>query len=106
MGHFGNVKPKAFEFQLRGVRGFPAVLIVVLGGVSLLGLFLLFLFVGVAVAVGGLLFSAGAALVYTLRRRFTGSAKARPVASETRFNERSIVEVREIEVEVLPSKKR
>jgi len=104
MGYFGNVKPKAFEFQLRGVRGFPAFLLVVLGGIALLGLLALLLFVGVAVAVGGLVLSAGAALIYTLRRRFAGIVAARPEPPET--GKGSTVEVREIEVEVLPGEKR
>lgn len=72
-------------------------------GVALLALLLM---VGAAVAVTGLAISAGAALFYTLRRKLSSGSKRdpwlepAPPAATTTPN--AALEVREIEVEVLP----
>jgi len=78
--------------------------VVVVVGISLLALLLM---VGAAVAVGGLAISAVAALYYTLRRKLSSGTKPdiwlepAPSAATT-----ASLEVREIEVEVLPEKER
>ena len=77
--------------------------VVVVVGISLLALLLM---VGAAVAVGGLAISAVAALYYTLRRKLSSGAKPdiwlEPAPPATTAS----LEVREIEVEVLPEKER
>jgi len=70
------------------------------------GLVSLVLMVGAAVAVGGLAISAVAALYYTLRRKLSSGTKGdiwlEPAPPATTAS----LEVREIEVEVLPQKER
>ncbi len=90
---------------MQGVRGFPGVLVMVLGIVAVLCVLALLLFVGAAFVVGGLVLSGVAALVYSVRRKLAGMTAPRPMP-EDRPAEGSIVEVREIEVEVLPGRER
>ncbi|MEZ5385909.1 MAG: hypothetical protein R3F13_10390 [Prosthecobacter sp.] len=97
------MRARPIEFRVQGVRGFPGALLMVLGIVAVLSLLALLLFVGAAVVVGGLVLSGVAALVYTVRRKLAGMKAPRPMA-ENRPTEGGIVEVREIEVEVLPSR--
>lgn len=69
------------------------------------GLIALVLMVGAAVAVAGLAISAVAALYYTLRRKLSGSKRdiwLEPAPPATTAS----LEVRDIEVEVLPDKER
>lgn len=80
--------------------------VLVVGAVALLALLLM---VGAAVAVAGLAISAGAALFYTLRRKLSSGTKrdiwldpAPPTTTTTTAS----LEVRDIEVEVLPQKER
>lgn len=70
-------------------------------GVALLALLLM---VGAAVAVTGLAISAGAALFYTLRRKLGAGSKHSPwlEPAPTSTPATTSLEVREIEVEVLP----
>ena len=77
----------------------------VLGIVAVLCVVALLLFVGAAFVVGGLVLSGVAALVYSVRRKLAGMTAPRPM-TEDRPAEGSIVEVREIEVEVLPGRER
>lgn len=103
--HLVDVRARPIEFRVQGVRGFPGVLLLVLGIVAVLCVLALLLFVGAAVVVGGLVVSGVAALVYTVRRKLAGMTAQQPMP-ENRTNEGSIVEVREIEVEVLPGRER
>jgi hypothetical protein len=77
----------------------------VLGIVAVLCVLALLLFVGAAFVVGGLVLSGVAALVYSVRRKLAGITAPSPM-QEDRPVESSIVEVREIEVEVLPGRER
>lgn len=73
------------------------------GAVAFLALLLM---VGAAVAVAGLAISAGAALFYTLRRKLTSGTKRSPWLEPAPVSApaTSALEVREIEVEVLPGR--
>ncbi len=101
--HLNDVRARPIEFRVQGVRGFPGVLVMVLGIVAVLCVLALVLFVGAAFVVGGLVVSGVAALVYTVRRKLAGMTTPRPMP-ESRPTEEGIVEVREIEVEVLPGR--
>lgn len=69
------------------------------------GLVALVLMVGAAVAVVGLAISAGAALYYAVRRKLVQGTKASDWQVEDQQPTSSSLEVREIEVEVLPEKR-
>jgi hypothetical protein len=105
VGHLLGVRARPIEFRVQGVRGFPGVLVMVLGIVAVLCVLALLLFVGAAFVVGGLVLSGVAALVYSVRRKLAGITAPSPM-QEDRPVESSIVEVREIEVEVLPGRER
>ena len=105
MGHLLGVRARPIEFRVQGVRGFPGVLVMVLGIVAVLCVLALLLFVGAAFVAGGLVLSGVAALVYSIRRKLAGITAPSPM-QEDRPVESSIVEVREIEVEVLPGRER
>ncbi len=72
--------------------------------VAAVALLALLLMVGAAVAVTGLAISAGAALFYTLRRKLFSGSKPSPLLEPAAPPTASTasLEVREIEVEVLP----
>jgi hypothetical protein len=97
------MKTRAFEFRMRRVRGIPSMLAFILGGMLLVGVIALVLMVGVAVVTCGLVISAGAALYYAVRRKLT-SPPTQPIESQFSDNSSSNLVVRQIEVEVLPSK--
>ena len=99
------MKPRTFAFQLPRLRGLPGVLALGLGVVVVLGIVVLMLVVGSAVVVTGLAVSACVALYFTLRQKLAGT-----FAKDRRFEKTaastSMIEVREIEVEVLPTPKK
>ena len=66
------------------------------------GVIALLLMVGAAVVVAGLAISAGAALFYAVRRKLARGLKASDWRVEDQPAVSSSLEVREIEVEVLP----
>lgn len=70
------------------------------------GLVALVLMVGAAVAVGGLAISAVAALYYTLRRKLSGPRRDIWLEPAPPTTTTASLEVRDIEVEVLPEKER
>ena len=70
------------------------------------GLIALVLMVGAAVAVAGLAISAVAALYYTLRRKLSSGTKHDLWLEPEKPATTASLEVREIEVEVLPEKER
>lgn len=96
--------PRTFAFQLPRLRGLPGVLALGLGVILVLGIVVLILAVGAAVVVTGLVVSACAALYFTLRQKLAGT-----FSKERRFEtttSTSVIEAREIEVEVLPAPKK
>lgn len=74
--------------------------------VVVVGLVALVLMVGAAVAVGGLAVSAVAALYYSLRRKLSSGTKRDIWLEPEKPATTASLEVREIEVEVLPQKER
>lgn len=110
------MKSRTFEFRTQNVRGVPSALLLVVGAIGVAALLALLLFVGAAVAVGALALSAGFALWHGVRRMlqpgqfknpfrplFERDAPS-PAAAEVSPGALS-TEVREIEVEVLPSRR-
>ncbi|WP_397379547.1 hypothetical protein [Prosthecobacter sp.] len=95
------MRPRTFE-----IRGLPAMLLLGVVAVVGVGLIALVLMVGAAVAVAGLAISAVAALYYTIRRKLSSGTKRdiwlEPAPPATTAS----LEVRDIEVEVLPEKER
>ena len=77
--------------------------VVVVVGVGLLALLLM---VGAAVAVAGLAISAVAALYYNLRRKLSSGTKRDIWLEPEKPATTASLEVREIEVELLPQKER
>ena len=88
------------------IRGLPAVLLLGVVVVVAVGLLALLLMVGAAVAVAGLAVSAVAALYYTLRRKLSSGAKQNIWLEPEKPATTASLEVRDIEVEVLPQKER
>ena len=70
------------------------------------GLIAFVLMVGAAVAVGGLAVSAVAALYYTLRRKLSSGTKRDIWLEPAPPTSTASLEVRDIQVEVLPEKER
>lgn len=68
------------------------------------GIVALVLMVGAAVVVGGLAISAVAALYYTVRRKLSPGTKREVWLEPERPTTMASLEVRDIEVEVLPQK--
>ena len=97
------MKPKSFEFRLNGL---PGMLLLGVIAVIAIGVIALVLMVGAAVAVAGLALSAGAALYYALRRKLSQSTKTHDWIAAEQPSATAALEVREIEVEVLPQKER
>lgn len=98
------MNPRTFAFQLPRLRGLPGVLALGVGVIAMLGIVVLILAVGAAVVVTGLAVSACAALYFTLRQKLAGT-----FSKERRFEtttSTSVIEAREIEVEVLPAPKK
>lgn len=95
------MKPKTFEFRLNGL---PGMLMLGVFAVIAIGVIALVLMVGAAVAVAGLAISAGAALYYALRRKLSHGAKPNTWLESKQPSATASLEVREIEVEVLPQK--
>ena len=95
------MKPRTFE-----LRGLPALLMLGVFVVVAIGIIALVLMVGAAVAVAGLALSAGAALFYALRRKLSPGTKPGVWLEVEPPSATSSLEVREIEVEVLPQKER
>ncbi len=89
----------SIQFSSRRLSGLPAVLAGVAGLLLVAGAIALLVFVGLAVAVAGLAASAVAALVYGLRRKWASLAGSAPPVAEPAAS----MEVREIEVQVLPA---
>lgn len=96
------MRPRIIE-----LRGLPAMLLIGLVIVAAGALLAVLLMVGAAVAVAGLALSAGAALFYTLRRKLSSGTRRdiwlNPAPPPTTAN--TSLEVRQIEVEVLPRSK-
>lgn len=88
------------------IRGLPAMLLLGVIAVVAVGLVALVLMVGAAVAVGGLAISAVAALYYTLRRKLSGPTRDIWLEPTPPTTTTASLEVRDIEVEVLPEKER
>ena len=115
---WGMMRPNTFQFRLgRGqARGVPSVLVLLVGGVVLAGVVALVLFLGAIVAVAGLAASVGAALYFGARRWLgkglfaaaprVRQVESRPVSAASNSSSSSPLQVREIEVEVLPEKQR
>lgn len=95
------MRPRTFE-----IRGWPAVLMLGVFTVVAVGVIALVLMVGAALAAAGLAISAVAALYYAVRRKLTQSTKPTDWMVENPVSEQTSLEVREIEVEVLPQEKR
>ena len=95
------MKPRTFE-----LRGLPALLMLGVLVIVAIGLIALVLMVGAAVAVAGLALSAGAALFYALRRKLSPGTKPDVWHEVEQPSATASLEVREIEVEVLPQKER
>lgn len=98
------MNPRTFAIQLPRLRGLPGVLALGVGVIAMLGIVVLILAVGAAVVVTGLAVSACAALYFTLRQKLAGT-----FSKERRFEtttSTSVIEAREIEVEVLPAPKK
>jgi membrane associated rhomboid family serine protease len=95
------MKPRTFE-----IRGLPAMLLLGVLVIVAIGIVALVLMVGAAVAVAGLALSAGAALYYALRRKLMTPKRPPVWPVDDRPASSSSLEVREIEVEVLPGKER
>jgi len=95
------MKTRTFE-----LRGLPAVLTLGMLVIAAIGIIALLLTVGAVVAVAGLAISAGAALFYGLRRKLTTGSKPAAWLEAEPPSATSSLEVREIEVEVLPVKDR
>ncbi|HRH97479.1 MAG TPA: hypothetical protein PLB55_16175 [Prosthecobacter sp.] len=91
------MRPRTFE-----IRGWPAALMLGVFAVVAVGVIALLLMVGAAVVVAGLAISAGAALFYAVRRKLARGLKASDWRVEDQPAVSSSLEVREIEVEVLP----
>ena len=88
------------------LRGLPAMLMLGVIVVVAVGILALVLMVGAAVAVAGLALSAGAALFYTLRRKLSSAARQNVWLEPEKPATSTSLEVRDIEVEVLPQKER
>lgn len=95
------MNPRGFHFQLQGVRGFRAVLTLILMAAVALGIIALFVFVGLAVAVVGLGVSACAALYFTVRRKLTGSTYRSSPLHDQAHRENPSPEVKVIEVDAV-----
>ncbi|MFN0079960.1 MAG: hypothetical protein ACKVY0_26135 [Prosthecobacter sp.] len=95
------MKLRTFE-----LRGLPALLLLGVLVVVAIGVIALVLMVGAALAVAGLALSAGAALFYALRRKLSPGTKSDVWLEAEQPSTTSSLEVREIEVEVLPQKER
>lgn len=111
------MRARTIQFRTQGVSGLPAALLLGLGVVVVLAAFVLLLFVGAAVAVGALVCSVGFALWHGLRRKLNLSTPAQPGGPPQEpqpfFEDApagkpsaTLTEVREIEVEVLPTRER
>lgn len=112
-----RMRARTIQFRTHGVSGLPAALLLGLGVVVVLAAFVLLLFVGAAVAVGALVLSVGFALWHGLRRKLNLSGapspqsgplhEPRPFFQDAPAGKPSatLTEVREIEVEVLPTRK-
>ncbi|HBJ84977.1 MAG: hypothetical protein Q8M07_22175 [Prosthecobacter sp.] len=99
------MNPRTFAFQLPRLRGLPGVLALGLIVVLVVGAAALLLLFSAAVVVTGLAVSACAALYFTLRQKLAGTfSKERRF--ETTTTSTSVIEAREIEVEVLPAPKK
>lgn len=96
------MRPRTFE-----IRGWPAVLMLGIFVVVAVGIIALLLMVGAAVAVVGLGVSAVAGLYYAVRRKLAqGTTSADWRVDHQPAEASTSLEVREIEVEVLPQTKR
>ncbi|MBL9178212.1 MAG: hypothetical protein JNM65_09120 [Verrucomicrobiaceae bacterium] len=96
------MRPRTFE-----IRGLPAVLMLGVLAVVAVGIVALLLMMGAAVAVAGLGISAVAGLYYAVRRKLTqGTTSSDWKADHQPAESSTSLEVREIEVEVLPQTKR
>ena len=98
-----HMKSRSFAFQLPRPRGIPGTLALGLIVVLVVGAAALLLLFSAAVVVTGLAVSACAALYFTLRQKLVGT-----FSKERRFEtttSTSVIEAREIEVEVLPAPK-
>jgi hypothetical protein len=99
--HVVHMKSRTFE-----IRGLPALLMLGVFAVVAVGIVALLLMVGAAVAVAGLVLSAGAALYYAVRRKLAASTQTHEWRVENSQPVQAGHEVREIEVEVLSGDKR
>lgn len=95
------MNPRAYRFQLNGVRGLPAVLPLLFMAVLAIGVIALLVFVGLAVAVVGLSVSACAALYYAIRRKLTGHSRPSPLRDQVHRENPSHQNVKVIEVEAV-----
>lgn len=91
------MRPRTFQ-----IRGWPAVLMLGVLAVVAVGIIALLLMLGAVVAVVGLGLSAVAGLYYAMRRKLTPGVKPRDWQVEEPRVASNALEVREIEVEVLP----
>lgn len=91
------MRPRTIE-----LRGWPATLMLGLLVAVVVGIIVLLVMVGAAVAVAGLAVSAVAALYYTVRRKLAGIKKPMEWQTAEPPPASTAIEVREIEVEVLP----
>jgi len=93
------MRPRTFE-----IRGWTAALMLGVFAVVAVGIIALLLMVGAAVAVVGLGISAVAGLYYAVRRKLRPAAETRDWQVEEQPATSTSLEVREIEIEVLPRK--
>ncbi len=96
------MRPRVLEFRLPRLRGFQGVVMITL----MIGLLALVLFLGAVVAVVGLAASVAAALYFGARRFLASGLPPREPRVENRPASQSLLQVREIDVEVLPDNAR
>ncbi len=98
------MKTRKFEYQLSGL---PALLVMAVLGVVLLGLVAVVVMVGAAMAVAGLAISAGAGLYYVLRRKLgSGHASASWKVENGTARSSASTQVQVIEAEVVSEAQR
>jgi len=93
------MKTRKFEYRLSGL---PAMLVMVVLGVVLLGLVAVVVMVGAAMAVAGLAVSAGAGLYYIVKRKLgNGQTSVKWKVENATAREPAPPHVRVIEAEVV-----
>lgn len=93
------MQPRGFQFHIQDRRGRPAVLPMIVMAVAAIGLIALFVFVGLAIAIAGLVVSACAALWFSIRRRLAGPTHRSSPLQDQAEPEQADPAIKVIEVE-------